>query len=339
MHPNSTMKAMCQTDYGLDTQMTEVPVPEIGDREVLVQVAAAGIDRGTWHLMLGSPYVVRPVIGLRKPRNRVPGRDLAGTVRQVGSQVREFAVGDEVLGIGKSAFAEFAVARESKLVRKPANLDMAQASALATSGLTAWQALHTHGKVRTGQRVLILGASGGVGTFTVQIAHAAGAEVTAVCSAAKADMVTSLGADHVLDYERDQIEGRFDLVIDIGGGSSVRRLRSLATPRGTVVLVGAEGGGTITGGIGRQIRAAMLSPFIKQRLVMMISSENQKDLAALVELVTSGDVVPCIGSRFPLEAASDAVRHVGEGKARGKAVVIVAHPSGDQPNEEQEATA
>jgi NADPH:quinone reductase-like Zn-dependent oxidoreductase len=277
--------------------------------------------------------------GLSKPRRRIPGRDLAGTVVQIGSQVTDFAVGDEVLGIGSGAFAEYAVARENKLVAKPANLDMDQAAVVATSGLTAWQALHRHGKVHAGQRVLILGASGGVGTFAVQIARAAGAEVTGVCSSEKAELVASLGAKHVLDYRTDHIDGTFDLIIDIGGRSSLRRLRSLTRPGGTVVLVGGEGGGSFTGGVGRQIRNAMLSPFLSQRFVMMIASENKDDLAALVDLVRSGDVTAAVGRTFPLEAASDAVRHLVEGQAMGKVVVRVSETTDTQEHRTQEAQA
>ncbi|MEZ5157942.1 MAG: NAD(P)-dependent alcohol dehydrogenase [Candidatus Nanopelagicales bacterium] len=335
----TTMQAAQQQSYGLDTDVVLCPIPTVGEHEVLVQVAAAGVDRGTWHLMTGLPYVMRLGTGLSKPRRRIPGRDLAGTVVQIGSKVTDFAVGDEVLGIASGAFAEYAVARESKLVAKPATLDMDQAAVLATSGLTAWQALHTHGKVKTGQRVLVLGASGGVGTFAVQIARAAGAEVTGVCSSEKAELVASLGAKHVLDYRTDPIDGTFDLIIDIGGRSSLRRLRSLTRPGGTVVLVGGEGGGSFTGGVGRQIRAAMLSPFVSQRLVMMIASENKDDLTALVDLVRSGDVAAAVGRTFPLEAASDAVRHLVEGQAMGKVVVRVSETTDTQEHRTQAAQA
>ena len=335
---NTTMQAAQQQSYGLDTEVVRCPIPTVGEHEVLVKVAAAGVDRGTWHLMTGLPYMTRLVTGLFKPRKKTPGRDLAGTVEQIGSQVTDFAVGDEVLGIGSGAFAEYAVARERKLVAKPTNLDMEQAAALATSGLTAWQALHTHGKVRPGQRVLILGASGGVGTFAVQIARAAGAEVTGVCSASKAELVSSLGAQHVLDYRKDHIDGTFDLIIDSGGHSPIARLRSLTQPGGTVVLVGSEEGGSVIG-VGRQIRAAMLSPFVNQRLVMMIATEKREDLEALVGLVSSGDVVPAVGRTFPLEAVSDALGHLADGHAMGKVVVRVSETAEMQAHEGQKAQA
>lgn len=321
-----TMRTIAQSEYGTTADLVRAPVPKPGPGEVLVEVAAAGVDRGTWHLMTGLPYVVRLGTGLRGPRRRVPGRDLAGTVAAVGSGVTRFAVGDKVLGIGRGAFAEFAIAPESKLVHMPASLSFGQAAALPISGLTALQAVVDAGRVQKGHKVLVLGASGGVGSFAVQIAKAAGAEVTGVCSGAKADLVGSLGADRVVAYDRGESAtvGDYDLVIDIGGRRPVRALRRLASDRGTVVIVGGEGGGRIAGGVGRQIRAALLSRFVRQRLLMMLSKESATDLQRLVALVESAGLTPAVDREFALEDASAAVEHVADGRARGKVVVGVA---------------
>ena len=255
------------------------------DDEVLVRVHAAGLDRGTWHLMAGQPYLIRLMgYGLRAPKNRVPGLDVAGTVVAIGADVTRFAVGDEVFGVSRGSFAEYACAREDKLARKPANLTFDQAAVVAISGLTALQGLCDVGRLEAGQRVLIIGASGGVGTFAVQIAKAFGAEVTGVCSTAKLDLVRSLGADHVIDYTQDDFSDapeRYDLILDIGGNSSLSRLRRALTPSGTLVIVGGENGGRWTGGFGRQLRAVALSPFVRQRLVMKTPKEHYADLERL----------------------------------------------------------
>ena len=270
------MQAIVQDTYGAAGVwcVEEIARPEIAGNELLVQVHAAGLDRGTWHLMAGQPYLMRLMgYGLRTPRNRVPGLDVAGTVVAAGAEVTRFAAGDEVFGISRGSFAEYACAREDKLARKPANLTFGQAAAVAVSGMTALQGLRDAGRLRPGQHVLIIGASGGVGTFAVQIAKAFGAQVTGVCSTAKAGLVASIGADHVIDYsQHDFADGpqRYDLILDLGGNSPLSRLRRALTPAGTLVIVGGEDGGRWTG-MGRQLRALALSLFVRQRLTMLTS--------------------------------------------------------------------
>jgi NADPH:quinone reductase-like Zn-dependent oxidoreductase len=328
--PTTSMPAIVQEAYGPADVLrpATLDVPDIADDEVLVQVRAAGLDRGTWHLMTGRPYLIRIMgFGLRAPKNRVPGLDLAGTVVAVGSAVTRFAPGDEVFGIGKGSFAGFAAASESKLARMPAGLSFEQAAVVPVSGLAAIQGLRDAGRLRPGQRVLIVGASGGVGSYAVQIAKALGAaEVTGVCSAAKVDLVRDLGADHVIDYTREDFSAsgrRYDLILDIGGGTKVSRLRRALTSQGTLVIVGGEQGGRWTGGIGRQLRAIALSPFVRQRLTMMISKENHADLEALSELIEAGAVVPSIGETEPLERVPEAMRRLEAGGVRGKTAILI----------------
>ena len=324
----TTMRAIVQDAYG-DAEVwsnAEVARPEVRDNEVLVRVHAAGLDRGTWHVMTGLPYLARLALGFTKPKNRVPGLDLAGTVEAVGSAVTRFTVGDEVFGTGRGSFAEYAAAREDKLARKPVNLTFDQAAVVPVSGLTAIQAVQDHGRVQPGQRVLVIGASGGVGSYAVQIAFAARAEVTGVCSASKSGLVRSLGAYNILDYAvEDFADGtQYDVIIDIGGNSALRRLRRALTPKGTLVIVGGEGGGRVTGGIGRQLRAAVLSMFIRQRLTMLISTENYADLERLTALIEAGSVIPSIDRAYPLSDAADAMRHLVAGHARGKIAITIA---------------
>lgn len=322
------MRAVVQDTYG-DAEVwsnAEVARPEILDNEVLVCVHAAGLDRGTWHVMTGLPYLARLALGFTKPKNRVPGLDLAGTVEAVGSAVTRFTVGDEVFGTGRGSFAEYAAVREDKLARKPVNLTFDQAAVVPVSGLTAIQAVQDHGRVQPGQRVLVIGASGGVGSYAVQIAFAAGANVTGVCSASKSGLVRSLGAYNILDYAvEDFADGtRYDVIIDIGGNSALRRLRRALTHKGTLVIVGGEGGGRVTGGIGRQLRAVVLSMFIGQRLTMLISTENYADLERLTVLIEAGSVVPSVDRAYPLSDAADAMRHLVAGHARGKIAITIA---------------
>jgi NADPH:quinone reductase-like Zn-dependent oxidoreductase len=294
---------------------------------VLVRVHAAGVDRGVWHLMTGLPYPVRLAYGLRSPTSPTPGMDLAGVVEAVGADVTRFGPGDEVLGIGVGTFADYARAPEAKLVTKPAGLTFEQAAVVAISGATALQAVRDHGQVRPGQRVLVIGASGGVGSYAVQIAKAYGAEVTGVASGTKLDLVRSLGADHVVDYARDDFADgsrRYDVVVDIGGNSSLTRLRRSLTPTGTAVITGGETDGRWLGGYDRQLRASLLSPFVGQRLTTFVNKEALEHLLALVDLLESGQVVPAVDRAFPLAEAAKAVRYVEEGHARGKVVVTVA---------------
>jgi NADPH:quinone reductase-like Zn-dependent oxidoreductase len=323
-----TMRAIVQAEYGSADvlRFEEIDRPTIGDGEVLVRVHAAGLDRGTLHLMSGQPYLMRLMgFGLRAPKNPVPGRDVAGTVVAVGANVTRFEVGHEVFGISKGSFAEYASAREDKLVRKPANLSFDQAAVVAVSGLTALQSLRDVGRVERGQHVLIVGASGGVGTFAVQIAKSFGAEVTGVCSTAKVDLVRSIGADHVIDYTKEDFANgprRYDLILDIGGDSPLSRLRRALTPRGTLVIVGGEDGDRLTG-MNRQLRALALSPFVHQRLTIKTPKERYADLERLAELVEADELIPTIDRTYALHQAPDAVRHLQAGHARGKLVIAV----------------
>jgi NADPH:quinone reductase-like Zn-dependent oxidoreductase len=323
----TTMRAVIQDRYGSSEvlRLDQVARPGIAEDQVLVHVSAAGLDRGTEHLMTGKPYVARLVVGLRRPKNPIPGRDVAGTVTAVGSSVTRFAVGDEVYGVAPGSFAEYAVAREDKLARKPMNLSFAQAAAVPVSAGTALQALRNVGRVQAGQSVLIVGASGGVGTYAVQLAKAFGAEVTGVCSTAKADLVTSLGADHVIDYTREDFADgsrRYDLILDIGGRASVRRLRRALKPRGTLVFVGGENGGSLTG-MSRQLRGVLISPFLRQRLALLVAKERAGDYESLTDLIEAGKVVPSVDRSYPLDHAPNAMRLLESGQVRGKVVITV----------------
>jgi NADPH:quinone reductase-like Zn-dependent oxidoreductase len=305
----------------------QIDRPEIAANLVLVDVAAAGMDRGTWHLMAGTPYLMRTIgFGFRRPKNLVPGLDISGTVVLVGSEVTRFQPGDEVFGISRGAFAEYAAVREDKLAHKPAKLGFEQAAVVPISGGTAIQALRDAGRVEFGQKVLIIGASGGVGTYAVQLAKAFGAEVTGVSSTAKVDLVRSIGADHVLDYTRDEyLDGskKYDLILDIGGNNGLSRLRRALTPQGTLVLVGGEEGGSLTGGFGRQIRAIVLTRFVGQRLTMLVSKERSTDLEALRPYLEGGQVTPVVDRTFSLSEVPEAMRHLEAGMARGKIAITV----------------
>jgi NADPH:quinone reductase-like Zn-dependent oxidoreductase len=322
-----TMRAIVQEEYGTAEvlRLEQVDIPKAAAGEVLVRVNAAGLDRGTWHLLTGRPYLMRIMgFGFRAPRNRVPGLDVAGTVVAVGSAVTRFAVGDEVFGISRGSFAEYAVALEEKLARKPANRSFEQAAVVPISGITALQALRDSGHIQSGQRVLVIGASGGVGSYAVQLAVASGAEVTGVASTQKLDLVRALGAVHVVDYTVDDFTdgtNRYDLVLDIGGNAPVSHLRRALAPRGTLVFVGGEDGGRVTGGFGRQLRAVALSPFLRQRLTMLASKERGTDLDPLTDLIESGEVTPSLERVYPLEQAADALRHLEDGSVRGKLAI------------------
>lgn len=321
------MRAILQDSYGnADTwRVGEIAVPKIADKEVLVKIAAAGLDRGTWHLMTGLPYLGRLAFGIRKPKNPVPGRDLAGTVVAVGSSTTRFAPGDAVFGIGTGSFSEYAAACEDKLARTPANVTTEQAAVIPISGLTAIHALRDAGRLQKGQDVLIVGASGGVGSYAVQLAKAFGANVTGVCSTAKIELVRRLGADRVIDYtQHDFADGtqHYDLVLDIGGSSRLSRLRRAVTPTGTVVIVGGEEGGKLTG-MDRQVRALMLSPFVTQRLTMLLPKENYADLERLAEFIEAGAVTPSVDRSYPLERAADAMWQLVAGEVQGKLALVI----------------
>jgi NADPH:quinone reductase-like Zn-dependent oxidoreductase len=288
------MKAIVQDKYGppevLRLDEIEKPVP--GDDEALVRVRAAGLDPGVWHLMTGLPYLVRVLgFGLRAPKVRVRGRDVAGQVEAVGANVTRFQVGDEVFGTCDGSFAEYATARADKLAVKPANLSFEQAAAVPISAVTALQGLRDVGRVEAGQKVLIIGAAGGVGSYAVQIAKAFGAEVTGVCSTSKLDLVRSIGADQVIDYTREDFaagDRRYDVILDTAGNRSLSHLRRALAQRGTLVIVGGEGGGRWHGGFDRQIlRAPILSVFTRQRLRPLTAEERSADLDALTELIAA----------------------------------------------------
>jgi NADPH:quinone reductase-like Zn-dependent oxidoreductase len=324
----STMQAIVQGGYGSPDvlHLARVTPPEIAAGEVLLRVRAAGVDRGAWHLMTGTPYLLRLGFGLRKPRNPVRGREVAGTVVAAGSAVTRFSAGDEVFGIGRGTFAQYAAAREDKLARKPANVTFEQAAVVPVSALTAWQALTDAGRVEQGQDVLVIGASGGVGSFAVQLAKALGAKVTGVCSTAKLDLVRALGADHVIDYAAgDFADGgrRYDLILDIAGNSALSRLRRALAPAGTAVLVGGEDGGNVTGGMDRQLRAAVLSRFTSQRLTSCLCRERFADLERLTELIEAGQLTPYIDRTYPLDQVPEAMRYLAAGKARGKIAITI----------------
>ncbi len=325
----SQMLAIVQDRFGsadvlrLDT----IDRPTIADNEVLIEVRAAGVDRGTEHLMTGLPYLIRLAgYGVTKPKNRTLGLDVAGVVVDVGAEVTRFATGDEVFGIANGSFAEYAAATEDKLASKPATISFEQAAVAAVSGITALQALTDVAKLQSGQRVLILGASGGVGTYAVQLAKALGAEVTGVASASKLDLVRSLGADQVIDYTKtDFADGdeRYDLILDIGGRSSVTRLRRAPAKQGTLVIVGGEDGNRFTGGVGRQVRAMAISPLVGQRLTTFVSTEHYTFIERLADFITSGHVVPVIGRRFDLAEVPEAMRQLAAGDVNGKTVIVV----------------
>lgn len=323
------MKAIVQNTYGPADMLhlAELEKPEIAANEVLIQVRAAGLDRGTWHLMTGRPYLIRIMgYGFRGPKDPVPGLDVAGTVAAVGAEVTQFRTGDEVFGVSRGSYAEYAAASEDKLAHKPANISFEQAAVVPVSALTAIEGLQEVGRVEAGQKVLVIGASGGVGNYAVQLAKAFGAEVTGVCSTGKMDLVRSLGADHVIDYTRtDFADGdhRYDLIIDTGGNNGLSRLRRALTHRGTLVIVGGEGGGRWFGGIGRQLRALALSRFVPQRLTMFVSKGHHADLEQLRQLIEAGKVSPIVDRTYSLADAPDAMRYLEAGRARGKVAIAV----------------
>ena len=325
----SNMRAVTQRAYGSADvlSMETIDRPTIAADEVLIEVVAAGLDRGVWHLMTGLPYLIRIMgYGFTKPKNPVPGADVAGRVVEVGPEVTRFAVGDEVFGIAEGSFAELAAAKETKLVHKPDNISFEQAAVSAISGITALQALTTVGRIEPGQQVLVIGASGGVGSFAVQLAKALGATVTGVASTAKLDVVCALGADDVIDYTTTRIDDagrRYDLIIDTGGANGLARIRRALTPAGTLVIVGAEGGDRVTGGIGRQLRAALLSPFVKQRLAFFVSQESLEYIEPLAQHLADGTVVPSIGQRFTLDEVPAAIRQMEAGTLSTKSVITV----------------
>jgi NADPH:quinone reductase-like Zn-dependent oxidoreductase len=326
-----TMTSIVQDEYGPAPEdvfrLEEIDKPTIGDDEVLVRVHAASVDRGTWHVMAGLPYPIRLAgFGVRRPKYTHPGRSVAGTIEAVGRDAAGFELGEAVFGSCGGSFAEYARVRTDKLAPKPATLTFEQAAAVPISGLTALQAVRDHGRVRAGHTVLIVGASGGVGTFAVQIAKAFGADVTGVCSRAKVDLVRALGADHVIDYTIDDFADgthRYDVILDIGGNRRLSQLRRALTSDGRLVIVGSEGDGRWLGGSDRQLRALALSPVVGQKLGTFVASENAADLIALRELIDAGKLAPAIDRTYPLSEVPAAIRYLLEGHARGKIVINV----------------
>ena len=325
--PAATMRAVVGRSYGSPDLLAVETVdrPAVGDGDVLVRVRAAGLDQGVWHTVTGLPYGIRAAgFGLRAPKNPVPGLDVAGTVAAVGRDVTRFRIGDAVFGTGTGSYAEYATAPESSLVAKPSNVTFEEAAATPSSATAALQALRDVGRVRAGQRVLVIGAGGGVGTFAVQLATASGATVTGVCSTSKVDLVRSLGAHDVIDYTHEDIADppyRYDLVIDTGGDRSVAQLRAALTPTGTLVIVGGEGGGQVLG-LSRQLQAIALSPFVRQRLRVVFSSPRRTDLELLAAMLADGRVVPVVDRTFTLDEVPEAIRHLRAGRARGKVVIV-----------------
>jgi NADPH:quinone reductase-like Zn-dependent oxidoreductase len=320
------MRAVVRDMYGsVDVlRLGEVDKPVAGEGEVLVRVHAAGVDQGVWHLMVGMPYVMRLAgFGIRAPKNPLLGYDVAGRVEAVGANVGLFRPGDEVFGTCRGSFAEYAVARADRLASKPENMSFEEAAAVPISGYAALQAVREHGGVRAGQRVLVIGAGGGVGTFAVQIAKAEGAEVTGLCSTAKTELVRSIGADRVIDYTQEEFadgHNRYDVILDIAGNRPLSQLRRALTPQGTLVIVGAEDAGDWLG-VGRQLRAAALSPFVGQKLGFFISKERGQDLEELRKLLEAGAIKPVVDRTFPLDEVPEAIGYLRDGHARGKIVI------------------
>ena len=321
------MKGIVQSRYGSPDvlRLEEIAKPVVKDDEVLVRVRAAAVNIGDWHLLRGVPYVMRLVFGLRGPRRKTPGLDIAGQVEAVGGNVKQLRPGDEVFGWCKGAFAEYACTAENNLLPKPSNLNFEQAAAVGDSAFTALAAVRDQGRVQPGQRVLINGASGGVGTFAVQIAKSFGANVTGVCSTANIDLVRSLGADQVIDYTNEaftQSAGRYDVMLDLVGNRSLSDCRRVLTPGGTYVLVGVKDMGRWFG-LGRQFKALLLSPAVGQRMRVFVARHTREDLAVLKELVETRKVAPVIDRHYSLSDVPEALRYQGAGRARGKIVIVV----------------
>lgn len=331
---SETMRAIVQEAYGSADVLHQVliPRPTIKENEVLVRVLAAGLDRGTWHVASCLPYALRLAYGFKAPRNPVPGLDLAGTVEAVGAKVTRFAVGDQVFGSGKGSFAEYASARENQLAHKPRNVSFEQAAVVPVSACTALIALRaggidpSRGAMPQPLKVLVTGASGGVGSYAVQFAKAAGAEVTGVASTTKLDLVRTLGADHVIDYTAQDFAdgaGQYDVIIDIAGNPTISQLRRALSASGKAVITGGEEGGSWTGSLDRQFRAVALSPFIRQRLTMIVGTQGAEDLEYIAGLLAAGTLTPAIDRTYPLARVPDAMRYFDAGKARGKIAITI----------------
>jgi NADPH:quinone reductase-like Zn-dependent oxidoreductase len=327
------MKAVIYTQYGPPDvlQLIEVEKPFPKDNEVLIKVHAASVNPVDWHFMRGTPYLLRLEAGLLKPKKSSLGADVAGVIEEVGKDVKEFKRGDEVFGSCNGSFAEYVCASEKWLVKKPANLTFEQAAAVPVAAFTALQGLRDKGQIQPGQKLLINGASGGVGTFAVQIAKSFGANVTGVCSTRNVDMVRSIGADHVIDYTQEdftQNGQRYDLIFDLVGNRSLSKCRRVLDPNGILIIVGAPNNGLWLGPMKRALHATVISRFVSQRMLMFIALTNKKDLLVMEELLISGKVTPIIDRRYPLCEVPQAIRYLEEGHARGKVIITFGHNHG-----------
>src|SRR5918994_59067 len=324
------MKAIVQDKYGTADvlELRDVEKPQPGDEEMLIRVQAAGVDPGVWPLLTGLPYLVRVMsFGLRKPKTRVRGTDVAGIVEAAGKNVSQFKEGDQVYATCDGSFAEYACAKAERLAPKPSNLSFEQAAAVPVSGMTALHGLRDAGNLQPEQKVLIIGAAGGVGTHAVQLAKAFGAVVTGVCSTSKAELVRAIGADEVIDYTREDFTDgtrQFDLILDTAGRRPLSQLRRALTPQGTLVIVGGEGGDRWLGGFQRQMFAPVRSRFTEQKLMGLVSKERQQDLLTLKDLIEAGKLTPVIDRTYPLREAPQAIRYLEQGHARGKVVLTIS---------------
>ena len=321
------MKAIVQNRYGGAEALScaDVARPVVGDRDVVVHVVAAGVDRGAVHFMTGEPYLMRLGTGLRTPKVSVPGVSFAGRVEAVGSQVTRFAVGDEVYGAARGTYAEFVAAPQRKVALKPADLSFEEAAVLPYAAFAGLQAVRDHGQVQPGEQVLVVGASGAVGSIAVQVAKADGAEVTGVCGPRAQQLATAIGADHVIDYSREDFTDgthRYDVIIDVFGRTPIRRLRRALTPHGRLVITGGEGDRWI-GGTQRQLGAMLFSPFVGQSLRAFVAKENAETLQAVNDLVAAGKLRPVLGRSYPLVEAADAVGALEAGAGSGRIVLTV----------------
>jgi len=324
----TTMTATINDRYGSppSLELQEIDRPVLNDDSVLVRVRAASVNPADWRPLSGKPYLIRPMTGLRRPKSRIPGVDVAGIVEAVGKDVTQFRPGDEVFGARNGAFAEYVSGRERNFVPKPASLTFEQAATIGIAGCTALQALRDKAQVQPGQNVLINGAAGGVGTFAVQIARALGAQVTGVCSTRNVEMVRSIGADHVVDYTQEDFSKgpqRYDLIVDNVGNRSLRDLRRVLAPKGTIVIVGAKGDGWLLGPLTGPLKVLLVSRFVRYRMIVFIAQIRKDDLVVLKEMIEDGKVKPVIDRTYPLNEISAAIRYLEAGHARGKVVITV----------------
>lgn len=325
------MKAISYENYGSPDVLSlrEVSEPSVKSGEVLVRVRAASPNPWDWHYMRGVPYLSRLSggAGLRKPRHTMLGSDVAGEVAQIGAEVRRFRPGDAIYGFaGWGAFAEFVTVKEGALGPKPANLSFEQAATVPLAATTALHGLRNVGKIKAGQRLLIVGASGGVGTFAVQLARYFGAEVTGVCSARNVELVRSLGADHVIDYTRQNVltnGQRYDVIFQLAGWTSPLQFRRILNPNGTLLVSSGDSPGRIAGPIGNALKAVLISPFVSQRLRPFLAKPNTEDLQFLADLIEAGRVKPVIDRSYALAESADAIRYLETGRARGKLVIAI----------------